>query len=93
MTSENVIRDFSIPAFRVKQDLLSQRNESLWFEIGAPGTFELVYTRLCGVILSNNTPSPIDFGCRREARSATNQSYGFRLIHSLGHVIPGRAHA
>ncbi|MGD9540101.1 cytochrome c oxidase subunit II [Methylocystis sp.] len=49
MTSEDVIHDFSVPAFRIKHDVLPGRYESLWFRIETPGTFQLFCTQLCGV--------------------------------------------
>jgi cytochrome c oxidase subunit 2 len=49
MTSEDVIHDFSVPAFRIKHDVLPGRYESLWFQVETPGTFELFCTQLCGV--------------------------------------------
>ena len=49
MTSEDVIHDFSVPAFRIKHDVLPERYESLWFQVETPGTFELFCTQLCGV--------------------------------------------
>ena len=32
MTSEDVIHDFSVPAFRIKHDVLPGRYETLWFQ-------------------------------------------------------------
>lgn len=48
MTSEDVIHDFSVPAFRVKHDVLPGRYETLWFEAQLVGTFRLFCTQLCG---------------------------------------------
>jgi cytochrome c oxidase subunit II len=48
MTSEDVIHDFSIPAFRIKHDVLPGRYETLWFEALEPGRFRLFCTQLCG---------------------------------------------
>jgi cytochrome c oxidase subunit II len=48
MTSEDVIHDFSIPAFRIKHDVLPGRYETLWFEVNEPGTYHLFCTQLCG---------------------------------------------
>jgi cytochrome c oxidase subunit 2 len=48
MTSEDVIHDFSVPAFRVKHDVLPGRYETLWFEVVTPGTYHLFCTQLCG---------------------------------------------
>jgi cytochrome c oxidase subunit 2 len=48
MTSEDVIHDFSIPAFRIKHDVLPGRYETLWFQVDRPGTYHLFCTQLCG---------------------------------------------
>lgn len=49
MTSEDVIHDFSVPAFRIKYDVLPDRYETLWFQADRPGTYHLFCTQLCGV--------------------------------------------
>jgi cytochrome c oxidase subunit 2 len=48
MTSEDVIHDFSVPAFRIKHDVLPGRYETLWFEATNPGHYHLFCTQLCG---------------------------------------------
>jgi len=48
MTSEDVIHDFSIPAFRIKRDVLPGRYETLWFQAEKPGSYHLFCTQLCG---------------------------------------------
>lgn len=48
MTSEDVIHDFAIPAFRIKHDVLPGRYESLWFHATEPGTYHLFCTQFCG---------------------------------------------
>ncbi len=48
MTSEDVIHDFYIPAFRVKKDVLPGRYSSLWFEPTQLGTFHLFCAQYCG---------------------------------------------
>jgi cytochrome c oxidase subunit 2 len=49
MTSEDVIHDFSVPAFRVKHDVLPDRYETLWFTVTRPGTYHLFCTQFCGL--------------------------------------------
>lgn len=49
MTSEDVIHDFSVPAFRIKHDVLPDRYESLWFTATRPGTYHLFCTQFCGL--------------------------------------------
>jgi cytochrome c oxidase subunit II len=49
MTSEDVIHDFSIPAFRIKHDVLPARYETLTFTARLPGTYPLYCTQFCGL--------------------------------------------
>jgi cytochrome c oxidase subunit II len=48
MTSQDVIHDFSVPAFRIKRDVLPGRYETIWFEARQPGTYHLFCTQFCG---------------------------------------------
>ena len=48
MTSEDVIHDFFLPAFRVKQDVLPGRYTSLWFEATKAGVYPLYCAEYCG---------------------------------------------
>ena len=48
MTSEDVIHDFAIPAFRIKHDVLPGRYEALWFDAQTPGSYHLFCTQFCG---------------------------------------------
>lgn len=48
MTSEDVIHDFFIPAFRVKQDVLPGRYTTLYFEATKTGAFHLFCAEYCG---------------------------------------------
>ena len=48
MTSEDVIHDFFVPAFRVKQDVLPGRYTNVWFEATQPGTYHLFCAEYCG---------------------------------------------
>lgn len=48
MTSQDVIHDFYIPAFRVKQDVLPGRYTSEWFEPTQPGEYHLFCAQYCG---------------------------------------------
>ena len=48
LTSEDVIHDFSVPAFRVKHDVVPGRYEDLWFTADKPGAYHLFCTQLCG---------------------------------------------
>ena len=48
MTSEDVIHDFFLPAFRLKQDVLPGRYTSLWFEATKSGVYPLYCAEYCG---------------------------------------------
>ncbi len=48
MTSEDVIHDVFVPAFRVKQDVLPGRYVSIWFRVTKPGRFHLFCAEYCG---------------------------------------------
>jgi cytochrome c oxidase subunit 2 len=49
MTSEDVIHDFFIPAFRVKKDVVPGKYTSLWFEATKTGRYHLFCAQYCGV--------------------------------------------
>jgi cytochrome c oxidase subunit 2 len=55
MTSEDVIHDFAVPAFRVKQDVLPGRYTYLWFQATKPGTYHLYCALYCGTEHSKMT--------------------------------------
>jgi cytochrome c oxidase subunit 2 len=48
MTSEDVIHDVFVPAFRVKADVIPGRYTHLWFEPTKPGTYHLFCAEYCG---------------------------------------------
>lgn len=48
MTSEDVIHDVFVPAFRVKADVVPGRYSQLWFEPTKPGTYHLFCAEYCG---------------------------------------------
>ncbi|HEY2863868.1 MAG TPA: cytochrome c oxidase subunit II [Casimicrobiaceae bacterium] len=48
MTSQDVIHDFFMPVFRIKQDVLPGRYTSLWFEATKPGDYHLFCSQYCG---------------------------------------------
>ena len=52
MTSEDVLHDFFIPAFRVKNDVIPGRYTTLWFEATQLGEFHLFCAEYCGTQLS-----------------------------------------
>jgi cytochrome c oxidase subunit 2 len=48
MTSEDVIHDLFVPAFRVKADVLPGRYTTLWFQATEPGRYRLFCSQYCG---------------------------------------------
>jgi cytochrome c oxidase subunit 2 len=48
MTSEDVIHDLFIPAFRVKADVIPGRYSTIWFEATTPGRYHLFCSQYCG---------------------------------------------
>ena len=48
LTSEDVIHDAAIPAFRIRHDVLPGRYESIWFKATEAGTYNLFCDQLCG---------------------------------------------
>ena len=49
MESSDVTHSLSVPAFRLKQDILPDRTTTVWFEATLPGTYELFCAEYCGV--------------------------------------------
>jgi cytochrome c oxidase subunit 2 len=49
MTTEDVLHDFSIPAFRTKADVVPGRYTYLWFEPTKPGKYHLFCAEYCGL--------------------------------------------
>lgn len=48
MTSEDVIHDFFVPAFRMKQDVLPGRYSTAWFQATKAGRYHLFCSQYCG---------------------------------------------
>ncbi len=49
MTTEDVIHDFDIPAFRTKADVVPGRYTYMWFEATKPGKYRLFCAEYCGL--------------------------------------------
>jgi cytochrome c oxidase subunit 2 len=100
MTSEDVIHDFYIPAFRVKKDVLPGRYTSLWFQATKTGVYHLFCAQYCGadhaemigwvyVVSAADYAAWLAGGARNESMAQT----GERLFNQLGcvtcHVADG----
>jgi cytochrome c oxidase subunit 2 len=55
MTSEDVIHDLFVPAFRVKADIVPGRYTTIWFQATKPGRYHLFCAEYCGTRHSGMT--------------------------------------
>jgi cytochrome c oxidase subunit 2 len=55
MTSEDVIHDVFVPAFRVKADVVPGRYTNIWFQATKPGRYRLLCAQYCGTRHSGMT--------------------------------------
>ena len=100
MTSDDVIHDFYIPAFRVKKDAVPGRYTSLWFQATKIGTYHIFCGQYCGadhaemigwvyVMSGTDYAAWLSGGARNESMAQT----GERLFNQLGcvtcHVADG----
>ena len=49
LTSRDVIHSFSIPAMRVKQDVIPGMSIPMWFTPTKSGQYEIACAQLCGI--------------------------------------------
>ena len=91
MISQDVFHSFSIPAFRVKREVIPGRYSTVWFRATQPGVYHLFCTQYCGTLHSAmvgqiTVMSPDDYQ-KWTAGSTSGQSLaqnGERLYASLG---------
>jgi len=91
MISQDVFHSYSIPAFRVKREVIPGRYSTVWFEATTPGDYHLFCTQYCGTLHSQmigtiTAMKPEDYqawtaGSTSGASLAQN---GERLYASLG---------
>jgi cytochrome c oxidase subunit 2 len=92
LTSQDVIHDFDVPAFRIKHDVLPGRYVRMWFKATKPGTYHLFCGQYCGDFHSQMAGSvivmsDIDYAAwLQKDRDApeTLVAEGSRYFHSLG---------
>lgn len=48
MISQDVFHSFSVPAFRVKREVIPGRYTTVWFQATEPGTYHIFCTQYCG---------------------------------------------
>jgi cytochrome c oxidase subunit 2 len=49
LVSRDVLHSFSVPAFRLKQDVIPGRVITGWFEPTTPGTYDIQCAEICGI--------------------------------------------
>ena len=91
MTSEDVIHDFFVPAFRTKMDVVPGKYTTLWFEATTPGTYHLFCAEYCGMNHSGMTgsiivmePREFDNWLSGNTGSTTPAAAGQQLYQTLG---------
>ncbi len=91
MVSQDVFHSFSIPAFRVKREVIPGRYSTVWFEATATGTYHLFCTQYCGTDHSSMigdivamTPDDYQKWAAGSTSGASLAQNGERLFASLG---------
>lgn len=91
MTTEDVIHDVFIPAFRIKTDVVPGRYTTQWFEATKPGRYHLFCAEYCGMNHSGMRGSvvvmePADFDnwLSGNANQASPAAAGQTMYESLG---------
>ncbi|HEX6716196.1 MAG TPA: cytochrome c oxidase subunit II [Pyrinomonadaceae bacterium] len=91
MTSEDVIHDFFVPAFRTKADVVPGRYTTMWFEPTTPGTYHLFCAEYCGMNHSGMTgsiivmePREFDNWLSGNIGATTPAAAGQQLFQTLG---------
>jgi cytochrome c oxidase subunit 2 len=93
LTSQDVIHDFDVPAFRIKHDVLPGRYVRMWFKATQTGTYHLFCGQYCGdfhsqMVGSIIVMSEIDYAKwlqnPGQNTSETLAAEGSRYFHSLG---------
>ena len=90
MTSEDVIHDVFVPAFRVKADVIPGRYTNLWFQPTKPGRYHLFCAEYCGTRHSGMTgevivmePSEFQAWLTGGALEGSLASAGAKLFNDL----------
>lgn len=93
MTSQDVIHDFDVPAFRIKHDVLPGRYVRMWFKATKTGTYHLFCGQYCGDYHSQMigdiiVMSPSDYAAWLQDQgsnvSETLAAEGSRYFHAEG---------
>ena len=92
LTSQDVIHDFDVPAFRIKHDVLPGRYVRMWFKATKTGTYHLFCGQYCGdfhslMAGSVIVMSDVDYAAwlqQDHNAPETLAAEGSRYFHSLG---------
>jgi cytochrome c oxidase subunit II len=91
MISQDVFHSFSIPAFRVKREVIPGRYSTVWFEATQAGTYHLFCTQYCGTLHSSMIgeivamkPEEYEAWTAGSTSGASLAQNGERLFASLG---------
>jgi cytochrome c oxidase subunit 2 len=91
MTTEDVIHDFFVPAFRTKADVVPGRYQTLWFEATKAGRYHLFCAEYCGMNHSGMTgsvivmePREFDDWLSGNTGNVTPAAAGQQLYQTLG---------
>jgi cytochrome c oxidase subunit 2 len=101
LTSEDVIHDFGVPAFRIKKDAVPGMYTTEWFEATRTGQFHLFCDQYCGVGHTHMegwvvvmTPEDFERWLDSQAKVEPMAAAGGRLFQQLGcatcHVAGGK---
>lgn len=93
MTTEDVIHDLFVPAFRVKADVVPGKYTTIWFEATKPGRYHLFCAEYCGMNHSGMggwivvmEPTEFDNWLSGNANQMSPAAAGRQLYESLGCV-------
>ena len=93
MTTEDVIHDLFVPAFRIKADVVPGRYTTEWFEATKPGRYHLFCAEYCGMNHSGMggwivvmEPTDFDNWLSGNVNQQSASSAGQQLYQSLGCV-------
>jgi cytochrome c oxidase subunit II len=91
MISQDVFHSFSIPAFRVKREVIPGRYTTVWFNATTPGTYHLFCTQYCGTLHSEMigevtamTPKDYEDWLAGSTSGSSLAQNGERIFASLG---------
>lgn len=91
MISQDVFHSFSIPAFRVKREVIPGRYTTVWFTPTKPGTYHLFCTQYCGTLHSQMigwvtvmTPGDYQAWLNGSTSGTSLAQNGERLFAALG---------